>query len=95
MVAYRGRGGCGVGRLLTFVVIPPVFTIRWGKIYCSYICSCGALAETVGNGYRHRGPKGDGPRRLEKWGLLVVLLASVVTIATFSVLARDCTGTTW
>ncbi|WP_413431697.1 NAD(P)-binding domain-containing protein [Crateriforma spongiae] len=65
---------------LTFVVIP-VMTIRWGKIYCSYICSCGALAETVGNGYRHRGPKGDTPRRFERFGFAFVALAAAVTIA--------------
>ncbi|MEE2641392.1 MAG: NAD(P)-binding domain-containing protein [Planctomycetota bacterium] len=64
---------------LTFVAIP-LFTIRYGKIYCSYICSCGALAETVGNSFRHRGPKGDGPRKLEKYGYLFVLLATVATI---------------
>ncbi|MEP3479918.1 MAG: NAD(P)-binding domain-containing protein [Fuerstiella sp.] len=67
---------------LTFVVIP-LFTIKWGKIYCSYICSCGALAETVGNGYRHRGPKGDTPRKLERMGFLFIALASVATIADF------------
>lgn len=65
---------------LTFVVIP-VMTIRWGKIYCSYICSCGALAETVGNGYRHRGPKGDTPRKMERYGFVFVALAALVTIA--------------
>ncbi|TWU06139.1 NAD(P)-binding domain-containing protein [Stieleria varia] len=65
---------------LTFVVIP-LMTIRWGKIYCSYICSCGALAETVGNGYRHRGPKGDTPRRYERYGFVFVALAAIVTIA--------------
>ncbi|MBL8819396.1 MAG: NAD(P)-binding domain-containing protein [Planctomyces sp.] len=65
---------------LTFVIIP-LFTIRWGKIYCSYICSCGALAETVGNGYRHRGPKGDAPRRLERFGFVFIALASVATVA--------------
>ena len=43
--------------VLTFVVLP-LFTIKFGKIYCSYICSCGALAETVGNSFRHRGAKG-------------------------------------
>ena len=66
--------------LLTFVFIP-LFTIRYGKIYCSYICSCGALAETVGNSFRHRGPKGDWPRKLEKYGYIFILLATVVTIA--------------
>ena len=65
--------------LLTFVIIP-LFTIRFGKIYCSYICSCGALAETVGNGFRHRGPKGDAPRKLEKYGYVFVALAALATI---------------
>lgn len=66
--------------VLTFIVIPLV-TIRWGKIYCSYICSCGALAETVGNGFRHRGPKGDLPRKWERTGFIFIALASVATIA--------------
>ena len=66
--------------LLTFVFIP-LFTIRYGKIYCSYICSCGALAETVGNSFRHRGPKGDWPRKMEKFGYVFILLATIATIA--------------
>ena len=65
---------------LTFVILP-LFTIRYGKIYCSYICSCGALAETVGNGFRHRGPKGDLPRKIEKYGYVFILLATIATIA--------------
>ena len=65
---------------LTFVILP-LFTIKYGKIYCSYICSCGALAETVGNSFRHRGPKGDTSRRLEKYGYIFILLATVATIA--------------
>jgi len=66
--------------VLTFIIIP-LFTIRYGKIYCSYICSCGALAETVGNSFRHRGPKGDWPRRIEKYGYIFILLATIATIA--------------
>ena len=66
--------------VLSFIIIP-LFTIRYGKIYCSYICSCGALAETVGNGFRHRGPKGDTPRKLEKYGYIFILLATIATIA--------------
>lgn len=66
--------------VLTFIVIPLV-TIRWGKIYCSYICSCGALAETVGNSFRHRGPKGELPRKWERMGFVFIALASIATIA--------------
>ncbi|MFV2070128.1 MAG: 4Fe-4S binding protein, partial [Pirellulales bacterium] len=73
--------------LLTFVIIP-VMTIGWGKIYCSYFCSCGALAETVGNGFRHRGPKGDWPRRLERFGFVFIPLAAIATIADL----LGCTG---
>ena len=65
---------------LTFIILP-LFTIKYGKIYCSYICSCGALAETVGNSFRHRGPKGDTSRRLEKYGYIFILLATIATIA--------------
>ena len=69
--------------VLTFIVIP-LFTIKFGKIYCSYICSCGALAETVGNSFRHRGPKGDAPRKLERFGFVFVLLATIATVADLS-----------
>lgn len=68
------------GVFLTFVLLP-LFTIRYGKIYCSYICSCGALAETVGNSFRHRGPKGDAPRKLERFGFVILAVAALVTIA--------------
>lgn len=68
---------------LTFVVIP-IFTIKFGKIYCSYVCSCGALAETVGHSFRHRGPKGDTPRKLEKFGFVIVALAALATCAHLS-----------
>ncbi len=66
--------------VLTFIIIP-LFTLRFGKLYCTYICSCGALAETVGNSFRHRGPKGDLPRKLEKMGFVFIALATVATIA--------------
>lgn len=66
--------------VLTFIIIP-LFTIKFGKIYCSYICSCGALAETVGNSFRHRGPKGDTPRWLERFGFVFVALAVIATLA--------------
>ena len=79
--------------VLSFIIIP-LFTIRYGKIYCSYICSCGALAETVGNGFRHRGPKGDLPRKLEKFGYIFILLATIATIADSDGLAHQCCGST-
>lgn len=64
---------------LTFVILP-VFTLFFGKFYCSHICSCGALAETVGSSFRHRGPKGDNARWIERFGYVVIPLAVLVTV---------------
>ncbi|MBA2242658.1 MAG: NAD(P)-binding domain-containing protein, partial [Chthoniobacterales bacterium] len=42
----------------TFVIIP-LLIWRWGKgAYCGWICSCGALAETMGDQQRHKMPHG-------------------------------------
>ncbi len=65
--------------VLTFLVLP-VFTLLVGKHYCSHICSCGALAETVGNSFRHRGPKGDAPRWAERFGYVFIPLAVLATL---------------
>ena len=47
----------------TFVLIPLIIR-RWGKgAYCGWICSCGALAETLGDAHRQKmphGPSGTG-----------------------------------
>jgi putative YpdA family bacillithiol system oxidoreductase len=66
--------------ILTFTVIP-LFTVFVGKHYCSHLCSCGALAETVGNSFRHKGPKGDRSRWLERFGFVFIPLCAVATIA--------------
>ncbi len=65
--------------ILTFVILP-VFTLFFGKFYCSHVCSCGALAETVGGAFRHRGPKGDTSRWVERFGYVVIPLAVLVTV---------------
>lgn len=65
--------------ILTFVVLP-LFTLFFGKYYCSHVCSCGALAETVGSSFRHRGPKGQTSQWVERFGYVVIPLATVVTV---------------
>lgn len=48
----------GIGAVQTFVLIPWAVW-RWGKgAYCGWICSCGALAETMGDRHRHKMPHG-------------------------------------
>ena len=54
------RSGVGsiLGFIQTFVIIPLIIW-RWGKgAYCGWICSCGAMAETLGDQHRHKMPHG-------------------------------------
>ncbi len=59
----------------TFVVIPLIVR-RWGKgAYCGWICSCGALAETLGDRHRDKMPHGPGWNRLNLAGQGILFLA--------------------
>ncbi len=61
----------------TFVLIPWLIW-RYGKgAYCGWICSCGALAETLGDAHRHKMPHGKGWNRLNLLGQ-VILAAAVL-----------------
>jgi thioredoxin reductase/ferredoxin len=62
----------------TFVIIP-LLVWRWGKgAYCGWICSCGALAETMGDGHRHKMPHGPAWNRLNMIGQVFLAFALVV-----------------
>jgi len=64
----------GGGIAMTFLVIPLV--VRWhGKRFCTWVCGCGGLAETLGDRWRHLAPKGERSRRLEVMGTLVLFWA--------------------
>lgn len=58
----------------TFVLIP-VMIFYWGKgAYCGWICSCGALAETMGDDHRHKMPHGPFWNRLNMAGQVILWL---------------------
>ena len=67
------------GALLSFVFIP-VLVLFHGKRYCSWICGCGGLAETLGDRWRHLSPKGDTSIRWERMNLVVFLAAVAITV---------------
>ena len=59
----------------TFVLIPWMVR-RWGKgAYCGWICSCGALAETMGDAHRHKMPHGPFWNRLNMLGQVILVVA--------------------
>jgi len=64
----------------TFILIPIVVYV-WGKgAYCSWICSCGALAETAGDTLRQKMPHGARWNRLNMLGQGLLLLAGVIAV---------------
>jgi NosR/NirI family nitrous oxide reductase transcriptional regulator len=66
------------GFVQTFVVIP-LIVWRWGKgAYCGWICSCGAMAETLGDQHRHKMPHGPKWNRLNMIGQWVLAIAFVL-----------------
>ncbi|MDX6767560.1 MAG: NAD(P)-binding domain-containing protein [Candidatus Methylacidiphilales bacterium] len=69
-----------VGFLQTFVLIP-LLVWRWGKgAYCGWICSCGALAETLGDQHRHKMPHGPAWNRLNMLGQAILAFAALLMI---------------
>lgn len=74
-----------IGAVQTFVLIPWAVW-RWGKgAYCGWICSCGALAETLGDRHRHKMPHGPRWNRLN-------FIGQVFLAAAFALLAVRVAG---
>jgi len=77
-----------VSAIQTFVIIP-LIVWRWGKgAYCGWICSCGGLAETVGDTLRDRMPHGA------RWNRLNMVGQALLGIA-FGLLAIRIGGWIW
>jgi ferredoxin len=67
----------GISFLQTFVIIP-LIVFRWGKgAYCGWVCTCGALAETLGDAHRQKMPHGPAWNRVNMLGQGVLLFAFV------------------
>ncbi len=68
-------GWLAVSFVQTFVLIPLII-LKWGKgAYCGWICSCGALAETLGDAQRSKMPHGRISNRLNMVGQLFLAAA--------------------
>lgn len=79
-------GGLGIfmlvwGIALTVVAVP-VITYFYGKRwYCSWVCGCGGLAETLGDPYRQLSDKSLRAWKVERWMIHSVLVFAVVMTA--------------
>lgn len=69
-----------LGFIQTFVIIPLIIR-RWGKgAYCGWICSCGAMAETLGDQHRHKMPHGPFWNKMNMVGQGILALAFILLI---------------
>jgi polyferredoxin len=65
--------------IVLFAVAVPVITYFYGKRwYCSWVCGCGGLAETLGDPYRHLSDKRLKAWKIERWMVHSVLVFVVV-----------------
>jgi ferredoxin-type protein NapH len=72
-------GGLGLfiliwGIVLSLVIVPVMVYFFGKRWYCSWVCGCGGLAETLGDPYRHLSNKSVKSWRLERWLVHSVLV---------------------
>lgn len=64
------------------IVAVPVFSYFFGKRwYCSWVCGCGGLAETLGDPFRQLSDKSLQAWKIERWMIHSVLAFAVVMTA--------------
>lgn len=76
-------GGLGIfilvwGIVLTLVIVPVMVYFFGKRWYCSWVCGCGGLAETLGDPYRQHSNKTMKAWKLERWLIHSVLAFSLV-----------------
>lgn len=76
-------GGIGLfilvwGIVLTLVIVPVMVYFFGKRWYCSWVCGCGGLAETLGDPYRQHSNKSLFAWKIERWLIHGVLLFAVV-----------------
>jgi ferredoxin-type protein NapH len=76
-------GGIGIfilvwGIVLTLIIVPVMVYFFGKRWYCSWVCGCGGLAETLGDPYRQHSNKSLNAWKLERWLIHSVLVFSLV-----------------
>lgn len=92
---FTSSGALGVFMLVwgiaLILIAVPVFTYFYGKRwYCSWVCGCGGLAETLGDPYRQLSDNSLKAWKIERWMVHSVLV--VVVVMTAGVLYTYFTG---
>jgi polyferredoxin len=68
--------------LMLIVLAVPILTYFFGKRwYCSWVCGCGGLAETLGDPFRQLSDKSVKAWKIERWLIHSVLLFAIFNTA--------------
>jgi len=81
--SLRDSGAIGLfiliwGIILTLIIVPVMVYFFGKRWYCSWVCGCGGLAETLGDPYRQNSNKSLNAWKLERWLIHSVLVFSLV-----------------
>jgi len=83
----------GWGIALIIVAVPVLVYFFGKRWYCSWVCGCGGLAETLGDPYRHLSSKTLKAWKFERWIIHGVLVFAVLMTA--GVLYTYFTKSSW
>ncbi|MEM9144428.1 MAG: 4Fe-4S dicluster domain-containing protein [Bacteroidota bacterium] len=93
---FLSAGDIGLGILifaiLSVFVITPFLTYKYGKRwYCSWVCGCGGLAETIGDPFRQLSDKRVKAWNIERWVVhsVIVFITLTTTAVVYSYLGTD------
>lgn len=71
----------GWGLIASFVAVPVLTYFLGKRWYCSWVCGCGGLAETMGDPFRQLSDKSSRAWKFERWSIHLVLVFIVITTA--------------
>lgn len=69
------------GIIFSFLIIPVMVYFFGKRWYCSWVCGCGGLAETLGDPYRQHSDKSLKAWKFERYSIHGVLLFSILMTA--------------
>ena len=69
-----------IATLFAFLFFMPVFSAFHGKRFCAWFCPCGALADTVGDAWRHKAPRGVRARKVEFASTIILVITVIASI---------------
>ena len=84
----------GAGLLGTLVAIP-IAARNHGKRFCTWVCGCGGLAETLGDRWRHLSAKGKRSRAWEFQAVAVFLASILVGLLVVGLYQSDGNNLWW